>query len=179
MAAKRRNENGTPMRTMGLSLTLSIGLVEQLDEYKAANPDKYQSRSDLIEKICSNYLDGETCPRCGTQIPKGSLFCSNCGRSPSLTREEKSVAKMIFLESHPEYRDNDETVYTIILSDADCMDILNGKTIPTPRIRTTSRREFEEQRQRIRERVRALREEREKMKLDVAGKSGDEINKDN
>lgn len=70
------NDGGKPERKI-VSTRMPVGLIEGLDEFAWQHRT---DRSDVIERACLFFLQGITCPECGTLNAKGSKQCSICQR---------------------------------------------------------------------------------------------------
>lgn len=80
-------------KTGGISITISLNLLAEIDNYKQKH--NFPSRSALIEVACANLVQGIICGSCGSVNPKRGQVCSVCGDDLHPTPNDTLLRKLI------------------------------------------------------------------------------------
>lgn len=80
-------------KTGGISITISLELLAEIDNYRQKH--NYPSRSALIEAACANLVQGVICESCSSVNPKRGKVCSVCGSDLRPTSDDTFLRTLI------------------------------------------------------------------------------------
>lgn len=89
---KKKSESGTSGKTVGISITISIDLLTDIDKYQTEHD--FPSRSALIETACNNYIHLIKCDVCGALNPENGRNCSVCGTDINRTIDDYTLQEL-------------------------------------------------------------------------------------